>query len=101
MSPPRLPNTSSPRELRKSMLRMRMEMHRQELRHETLVMMQPIRKVQHFGSHWREELRENSTSLWMTGGALLLATFGVRQTNWRRLLRIALVVVPLLRKQSK
>lgn len=51
-----LPAKASRRELRKTLLRMRLEMHRQELRHETLVMLQPLRQAQHLRKHWREEL---------------------------------------------
>jgi hypothetical protein len=48
-----LPAKASRRDLRKAMLRMRLEMHRQELRHETLVMLQPLRQAQYFSQHWR------------------------------------------------
>jgi hypothetical protein len=80
------------------MLRMRLEMHRQELRHETLVMLQPLRQAQYFSQHWREELGKSNAPLWVAGGALFLATLGVRRGNWRRWLRIALVAFPLLRR---
>lgn len=93
-----LPAKASRRDLRKAMLRMRLEMHRQELRHETLVMLQPLRQAQYFSQHWREELGKSNAPLWVAGGALLLATLGVRQGNWRRWLRIALVAFPLLRR---
>jgi hypothetical protein len=76
------------------MLRLRLEMHRQELRHETLVMLQPLRQVQ----HWREQLSNSNAPLWVAGGALLLATLGVRRGNWRRWLRVALIAFPLLRR---
>jgi hypothetical protein len=98
MNLPELPAKASRSELRKAMLRLRLEMHRQELRHETLVLLQPIRQAQYLGSHWREELRNSNAPLWVASGALLLATFGVRHVNWRRWLRIALIVFPLLRR---
>ena len=93
-----LPAKASRRELRKTLLRMRLEMHRQELRHETLVMLQPLRQAQHWRTHWREELGNSSAPIWVAGGALLLATLGVRQGQWRRWLRIALMAFPLLRR---
>jgi hypothetical protein len=98
MKPIELPANASRRELRKTLLRMRLEMHRQELRHETLVMLQPLRQAQHFGSHWREELSNGNAPLWVAGGALLLATLGIRRGHWRRWLRIALIAFPLLRR---
>jgi hypothetical protein len=98
MSLPELPAKASRSDLRKAMLRLRLEMHRQELRHETLVMLQPLRQAQYFSSHWREELGNSNAPLWVAGGALLLATLGVRRGNWRRWLRIALIAFPLLRR---
>jgi hypothetical protein len=98
MSLPELPTKASRRDLRKAMLRMRLEMHRQELRHETLVMLQPLRQAQYFGQHWREELGKSNAPLWIAGAALFLATLGVRRGHWRRWLRIALVAFPLLRR---
>ncbi|HBX57701.1 hypothetical protein [Pseudomonas sp. UBA2684] len=98
MNLPELPAKASRSELRKAMLRLRLEMHRQELRHETLVMLQPLRQAQYFSSHWREELHNSNAPLWVAGGALMLATFGIRRGNWRRWLRIALIAFPLLRR---
>ena len=99
MSLTELPAKASRSELRKAMLRLRLEMHRQELRHETLVLLQPVRQAHYFGQHWREELRNSNAPLWVAGGALLLATLGVPRGNWRRWLRVALVAFPLLRRQ--
>jgi hypothetical protein len=93
-----LPAKASRRELRKTLLRMRLEMHRQELRHETLVMLQPLRQAQHWRNNWREELGNSNAPLWVAGGALLLATIGIRSGHWRRWLRIALIAFPLLRR---
>lgn len=97
MTTPELPAKASRRELRKTLLRLRLQMHRQELRHETLVMLQPLRKAQ----HWREELSNSSAPLWVAGGALLLTTVGIRSGNWRRWLRIALIAFPLLRRRPQ
>ena len=98
MNLPELPANASRRELRKTLLRMRLEMHRQELRHETLVMLQPLRQAQQLGKHWRTELHGSNAPLWVAGGALLLATLGIRKGHWRRWLRIALITFPLLRR---
>ena len=98
MTMPELPAKASRRELRKTLLRMRLQMHRQELRHETLVMLQPLRQAQHWRNNWREELGNSNAPLWVAGGALLLATVGIRRGHWRRWLRIALIAFPLLRR---
>ncbi|SEE42067.1 hypothetical protein [Pseudomonas anguilliseptica] len=98
MTMPELPAKASRRELRKTLLRMRLQMHRQELRHETLVMLQPLRQAQHWRNNWREELSNSNAPLWVAGGALLLATVGIRRGHWRRWLRIALIAFPLLRR---
>lgn len=93
-----LPAKASRRELRIAMLRLRLELHRQELHHETQVMLQPLRQVQHFSSHWRTELGKSNAPLWVAGGALLLASLGMQRGHWRRWLRIALIAFPLLRR---
>ena len=98
MTMPELPAKASRRELRKTLLRMRLQMHRQELRHETLVMLQPLRQAKYWRNHWREELGNSNAPLWVAGGALLLATVGIRRSHWRRWLRIALIAFPLLRR---
>lgn len=100
MSTPELPAKASRRELRITLLRMRLEMHRQELRHETLVMLQPLHQAKQLGQQWREALRSSTAPLWMAGGAVLLATLGMRSSHWRRGLRLALLLVPLLRRQQ-
>lgn len=93
-----LPAKASRRELRKTLLRMRLEMHRQELRHETLVMLQPLRQAQYLRKHWREEMGNSNAPFWVAGSALLMATVGIRRGHWRRWLRIALIAFPLLRR---
>lgn len=95
MNPANLPVKASKSELRKAMLRMRMELHRQELRHEALVLMQPLRNAQNVGQY----LGTSNAPLWIAGGAVLMTTFLGKNSNWRRWLRIALVAFPLLRRR--
>ncbi|MGV8844049.1 MAG: hypothetical protein ACOH2I_12665 [Pseudomonas sp.] len=99
MNIPELPAKASRHELRISMLRMRLEMRRQELRYEGLLLLQPVLKVRNFTHNLRGEL--HGSGLWLTGGALLLATMGVRNQNWRRWIRIAAIIVPLLTRNSQ
>lgn len=91
---------ASTQELRKTMLRLRLEMHRQEIRHETLIILEPLQKARDFGNHWRTELKSSNAPLWITGGAFALTLLGMRGGQWRRWLRIALETFPNLRKRS-
>ena len=50
---PNLPQGASRRELRKAVLRMRLEMHRQELRHEMLQIGHPLKQVREYGRRLR------------------------------------------------
>ncbi len=87
-------------ELRKTMLRLRLEMHRQEIRYETQVMLEPLRKAKDLGTHWRQELKGSHAPIWITGGVFALTVLGMRGRQWRRWLRMALAVFPDLRKRS-
>lgn len=90
---------ASTQELRKTMLRLRLEMHRQEIRHETMVILQPLQKARDFGNHWRQELKGSNAPIWITGGAFALTLLGMRGGQWRRWLRMALEAFPNLRKR--
>lgn len=92
MTIPVLPHNASRRELRKAVLRMRLEMRRQEIRHEALQIVQPLRQARNLGMN----LRHGSAPLWLTGGALALAGMLGGKRGWRRWLRLALVMAPLL-----
>ena len=96
MSLPDLPSNASRRELRKAMLRMRLEMRRQEIRHEALLLMQPLRQARDIGMN----LRSSSAPLWFAGGTVALAGLLGGKRGWRRWLRIALVLAPLLRRRN-
>lgn len=96
MMPPDLSSKSSRQDLRKAVLRMRLEMHRQELRHETLQIIQPLRQARDVG----RSLRNHSAPIWLTGGALALAGLIGGKRGWRRWLRLALVVAPLLSRRA-
>lgn len=87
------------RELRKTMLRLRLEMHRQEIRHETLVILQPLQKAKDLGTYWRDELKDSNAPIWITGGVFALTVIGMRGGKWRRWLRMALAAFPDLRKR--
>jgi len=92
-----LPPGASRRELRKAVLRMRLEMHRQELRHEILQITHPLQQVREYG----QRLRKGNAPFLLTGGALALAGLLGRKRGWRRWLRLALIVMPLLRRAQQ
>lgn len=94
---PNLPPGASRRELRKAVLRMRLEMHRQELRHEILQITHPLQQVREYG----QRLRKGNAPFLLTGGALALAGLFGRKRGWRRWLRLALIVMPLLRRMQR
>lgn len=97
MNQPHLPSHGSRREMRKAMLRMRLEMRRQEIRHEALLLTQPLRQVRDMSMNLRSS---GSAPLWLTGGALAFATLLRGKGGWRRWLRIALILTPLLRRRG-
>ena len=94
MSVPEKPSHASRKELRQAVLRMRLEMHRQEIRREALQIAQPIKQLSNIGS----TLRQGSSSVLLTGGAMALAAMAGGRHGWRRWLRIALMAAPLLRR---
>lgn len=83
-------------EHRKAVLRMRLEMHRQELRHEMLQISQPLKQVREYG----QRLRQGNAPFLLTGGVLALAGLLGGKRGWRRWLRLALIMAPLLRRRQ-
>lgn len=93
---PILPPGASRRELRKAVLRMRLEMHRQELRHEMLQISQPLKQVREYG----QRLRQGNAPFLLTGSVLALAGLLGGKRGWRRWLRLTLIMAPLLRRRQ-
>ena len=72
MSLPELPKNASRQELRKTLIRLRMEMHRQEIRHESQQLLQPLQKMRGMTSNWQENLGIKHAPLWGVGIVSLL-----------------------------
>jgi len=72
MSITEIPQTTSRREMRKALIRLRMEMHRQEIRHESQQLMLPLNKVRNMGSNWQDSLGIKHAPLWGVGVVTLL-----------------------------
>jgi hypothetical protein len=41
-------------QLKKALIQMRMELHRQEMRHETILVMQPLQQINKFRQGWQK-----------------------------------------------
>ena len=54
MSMTEIPQNTSRREMRKALIRLRMEMHRQEIRHESQQLMAPLHKMRNMRHNWQD-----------------------------------------------
>jgi len=100
MSLPELPKTTNRREMRKTLIRLRLEMHRQEIRHESSQMLGPINRLRGMGNSLHEGMGVKHAPLWGIGAVVALGFLtgkGVRSGNLPRLLRLGSSLVPLLR----
>lgn len=94
----------SRRELRKAVIRLRLEMQRQQLRRESQLLVQPFRQAQGLGHNLSQQLfGGGNAALWGAGGAALLGVLLGKGGRWQRLLRLGVALAPLLlglRKQK-
>lgn len=100
MNLPDLPNTRNPRELRKALLRLRMEMHRQEIRHETGQLLEPVRRIRGMGSSLHTGLSIKHAPLWGIGAVVAMGFLtgkGVRSGGLPRLVRLGASLIPLVK----
>jgi len=100
MSLPETPVTRNPRELRKALLRLRMEMHRQEIRQESAHLLSPLERLRNMGSTLQGGMGLSHAPLWGLGAVTALGFLtgkGVRSRSLPRMLRLAATVGPLLR----
>ncbi|MEX5587913.1 MULTISPECIES: hypothetical protein [Pseudomonas] len=100
MSLPELPNTRNPRELRKALLRLRLEMHRQEIRHESAQLLAPVRRLRGMGGSLQDGLGIKHAPLWGLGAVVALGFLtgkGARSGNLSRLVRLGSSLIPLVR----
>jgi len=92
---PRLSAHPSRQELRKAIVRLRLEVQRQELRQEMQQLLQPLQQARELGQGLRRQLPA-SAPLWAAGGAGLLAVLLGSNRRLRRMLRLGLLLIPLL-----
>ncbi|EFQ64523.1 hypothetical protein BFW88_08365 [Pseudomonas fluorescens] len=103
MSLTEIPHTTSRREMRKALIRLRMEMHRQEIRHESQQLMAPLHKVRDMRHNWQDSLGIKHAPLWGVAAVTLLGFFtgkGAKSgslSSLTRLVRLGAGLIPLIK----
>jgi len=103
MSHPDSPQTHNRRELRKALIRLRMEMHRQEIRHESAQMMRPLHRMRGMATDLPGSLGIKHAPLWGVGIVSLLGFLtgkgarSKRTGSVTRLVKLSASVLPIIR----
>ncbi|WP_323154555.1 hypothetical protein [Pseudomonas alvandae] len=103
MSLPDIPQARTRQEMRKALVRLRMEMHRQEIRQETRQLLHPLQRVRGFTQSWHEGFGLKHASLWGVAAVTLLGFLGGKRTRrgrpggLSRLIRLATTLLPLIK----
>ncbi|WP_338474454.1 hypothetical protein V3H56_08525 [Pseudomonas sp. MS646] len=103
MSLPDIPQAQTRQEMRKALVRLRMEMHRQEIRQETRQLLLPLRRVRGLSQSWHEGFGIKHAPLWGVAAVSLLGFFTGRRTRAGRtggltsLVRLATTLLPLIK----
>ncbi|KTC54413.1 hypothetical protein AO262_31450 [Pseudomonas fluorescens ABAC62] len=103
MSMTEIPQTNSRREMRKALIRLRMEMHRQEIRHESQQLMAPLHKVRDMRHNWQDSLGIKHAPLWGVAAVTLMGFFtgkGAKTgsvSSVTRLIRLGAGLIPLIK----
>lgn len=104
MNLPELPRNSSRTEMRKALIRLRMEMHRQEIRHESAQLLQPLQRVRGMTQNLQEGFGIKHAPLWGVAAVTLLgfltgkgAKNGGGLSSLTRLIRLGTTLGPLIR----
>ncbi len=91
MNLPDIPQSHSRREMRKALIRLRMEMHRQEIRHESQQLLQPLQRMRAMTQNWQQGLGIKHAPLWGVAAVTLLGFFtgkGAKSGGVGRLTRL-------------
>jgi len=104
MNLPELPRNSSRTEMRKALIRLRMEMHRQEIRHESAQLLQPLQRVRGMTQNLQNGLGIKHAPLWGMGAVILLGFLtgkGAKNkggiSSLTRLIRLGTTLGPLIK----
>jgi hypothetical protein len=104
MNLPELPQNSSRTEMRKALIRLRMEMHRQEIRHESSQLLQPLQRVRGITQNLQDGFGIKHAPLWGVAAVTLLgfltgkgAKNGGGLSSLTRLIRLGTTLGPLIK----
>ncbi len=103
MNLPELPQTNNRRELRKALIRLRMEMYRQEIRHESSQLIRPLQRMRGMTQDWQGTLGIKHAPLWGVGIVSLLGFLtgkgarSKRTGSVGRLIKLSATLLPLLK----
>jgi hypothetical protein len=103
MSLPELPHNSSRTEMRKALIRLRMEMHRQEIRHESRELMQPLQRMRGMTQNLHDGFGIKHAPLWGVAAVTLLGFLtgkGAKSggiNSLTRLVRLSTTLGPLIK----
>lgn len=96
MSLPELPTNASKLELRKALIQMRLELHRQQLRHETLLAVKPLQEARNFSQQINSLLGKHSTIAWGAAAVGVAAFALVQRKQLSGWLTLGSALAPLL-----
>ena len=86
-------SSAASRDMRKELVRLRMEMHRQQLRYHAQPLTHPLEQLRQM----RQDESANVKTPLMVGAGVLLTLFGGRLGTFGRLARAGLMLYPLVR----
>lgn len=101
MNLPDLPRNGSRREMRKALIRMRLELHRQELRHETQVLTRPLRQVRSLATELPQSLGLKHAPLWGIAGVTAVSFLLARGGGASHWLNVGMRLLPALLKNLR
>jgi hypothetical protein len=103
MSVPESHQKHTRRELQKALIRLRMEMHRQEIRQESSQLLQPLRRVRGMTQNWQGTLGIKHAPLWGMGVVTLLGFLSGkgaksgRSGGFGRIVKLGVSLLPVIR----
>jgi hypothetical protein len=96
MSQPELPTNASKLELRKALIQMRLELHRQQLRHETLLLAKPLHVAKNLSQQCTSVLGKHRASVLGAAAVGVLALALVQRKQLGNWLTLGSALAPLL-----
>jgi hypothetical protein len=97
MTSPKLPANASKRELRKALIQMRMELHRQQLQHETLLLTKPLQSARNLSQQWSSVFGQASAPVLGAVAAGVLAFAFIQRKQLSNWITLGSALSPLLK----